>query len=85
MTKRTRFVLAVCACALGLAALGYWAYTMILVQAFVGMFSSFGAEAETSSTVAFDVLPYAGSLLLLAGIALLVAPHVRRRLDRVDP
>ena len=77
MKKRTRMIFGIILLIFGVAILGYSVAEAILVEAVVGMAKSVCAEPEVDRSILTKASPYVGSLLTVAGLALLLAPWLR--------
>lgn len=83
MTKRLRRLISLGAAVIGLGTLGYYYYALLVLRAYVGMFTALHlGPVQQTETAWSRLLPFAGWLLLAGSIALYGGPEIRQRLRR---
>ena len=80
MKKRTRLLLATSAGIVGVLALGYWIFAIIVLRQVAEIYEAygFGFPVQLSQSLGFYLLPFAGASLIAIAIFLLIAPAVHR-------
>ena len=83
MAKRSRRLIAAGMAIVGLGALGYYYYSVIVLDAYVHLFEALHlGPVESSQSLMRGVLPFLGWLLLAASAALFGGPELRQRVVR---
>lgn len=83
MNKRLRRLVALGTALVGLGALGYYYYALMVLRGYVHMFEALHlGPVQQSQTALSYALPFAGWLLLVGSAALFVGPELRQRFRR---